>query len=296
MKSTGSQILVSILFFISILAIGIYYSFAYKTDSRYTTLTYNNTVKKYTKEDFADDTKNEDNALKTEINTELAKLNVNDATTQNKIFTYITSMANLLNKYNNIDAPVTVNNNGKVCDAWGNYSNGAYTAYINSCINVPGQNGRSCLNNNNLVSCSKYYDDGQIDQLNNVNTDDLLNSSKYNIYLGINEVNVNLNKANIDMTNLLTDYISKRNLENQQKFFIKYNEYNLDDKQKIIDKTNKEFEKTENDVNINKIQFQQVVEQNTLNDAKKEKYYNYSYYLIILILIVGFLNLMFSKF
>ena len=97
------------------------------------------------------------------------------------------------------------------------------------------------------------------------------------------------------MTNILTDYISKRNLENQQLYFIKYNEYNLDDKQKMIDKTNKEFEKTENDVNINKIQFQQVADQNTLNDTKKAKYYNYSFYLIIFIIIVGFLNFMFSK-
>ena len=307
MKLTRSQILVSILFFIFIVAIGAYYIFTYKNDSSYTTLTNNNninndnqkkiknTVKKYTKEDFADDSTGVDDDLKEEINRELAKLNVNDATTQNKIFTYITSLAKLLNKYNYIDAPITVNNNGKVCDAWGNYSNGAYSAYINSCINVPGQIGRTCLNNNNLISCSKYYEDGQIESLNNINTNDLLNNSKYNIYLAINDVNVNLNKANVDMTNILTDYISKRNLENQQLYFIKYNEYNLDDKQKMIDKTNKEFEKTENDVNINKIQFQQVADQNTLNDTKKAKYYNYSFYLIIFIIIVGFLNFMFSK-
>ena len=113
MKLTRSQILVSILFFIFIVAIGAYYIFTYKNDSSYTTLTNNdnqkkikNTVKKYTKEDFADDSTGVDDDLKEEINRELAKLNVNDATTQNKIFTYITSLSTLLNKYSNIEIEI----------------------------------------------------------------------------------------------------------------------------------------------------------------------------------------------
>lgn len=318
MKLTSSQIVLYLIFIICILLISYYYT---STNTNTNTNTINNpntnttyklnninipnpnpnlitpSQKKqyYTKESFSDDATGANDALKTEITTELNKLNITDVITQNKIFNYITSLSTLLNKYNYVDAPITINNNGSLCDPWGSYSNGTYAASLNTCINIPGQNNRTCLSKNSLVSCSKYYDDGEIENLNNINVNDLVNDSKYNIYLGINDINANVNKANVDMTNVLTDYISKRNLENQQLFFIKYNQYNLEDKKKIIDKTNKEFEKTENDVNINKIQFQQTVEQNKNNDAKKDTYYNYTFYLIILIIIVGVLNFMFSN-
>ena len=302
MKLTSIQIILYLIFIIYILLISYYYYTSTNTLNNsipnYNTPNYNTPLKKSnqinTKEGFTDNTGSND-ALKKEINEELNKLNIKDVITQNKIFTYLTSLAELLNKYNYIDAPISINNNGKMCENWGNYSNGAYNSSLNSCLNIPGQSDRTCLNNNTLVSCSKYYNDGQIENLNNIDTNELVNNSKYNIYLGINEINTNVNKANIDMTTILIDYIAKRNLENQQKYFIKYNEYNLSDKKKIIDKTNKEFVKTENDVNINKIQFQQTVEQNKQTEAKNTKYYNYIFYTIILIIIVGLLNFMFSK-
>ena len=293
MKLTSIQIVLYLLFIISILLISYYYT---------STLNYNTNTKKSnqtnqtnTREGFTDDTNVANDALKSEIMLELNKLNIIDVITQNKIFTYITSLSTLLNKYSNIDAPISINNNGKICDAWGNYSNGVYNSSLNTCINIPGQTSRTCLNNNTLVSCSKYYSDGKIESLININTNDLVNNAKYNIYLGVNEINTNINKANTDMTTILTDYISKRNLENQQKYFIKYNEYNLEDKKKIINKTNQEFEKTENDINISKINFHQTVAQNNQNDAKKNEYYNYIFYTVILIITVGILNFMFSK-
>ena len=294
MKLTSIQIVLYIIFIICILLISYYYTY---TNTKYIPKKHNtnNNIQINTKEGFADDESGANNSLRKEINEELTRLNIIDGNIKNKIFNYITSLTTLLNKYNYIDAPIPINNNGKMCDAWGGYSNGEYSASLNSCINIPGQNNRTCLNNNNLVSCSKYYDDGEIENLNSINTNDMVNNSKYNIYLAINDININLNKANLDMSKILTEYISKRNLENQQKYFITYNEYNLEDKKKIIDKTNKEFEKTENEVNINKIQFQQTVEQNNKNDAKKNQYYNYIFYTVILIIIVGLLNFMFSN-
>jgi hypothetical protein len=288
MKLTSIQIVLYLIFIICIIFISYYY-----INTSYINTTKKNNIYKE-KEGFTDN-KNNNNPLKEEINIELNKLNIKDVNTQKKIFTYITSLQKLLNKYNNLDVAITINNNGQLCDNWGNYSNGAYNASKNSCLNIPGQNEKTCLNNNSLVSCSKYFDDGEIDNLININTNDLVNNSKYNIYLGINNINTNLNKANIDMTTILTDYIAKRNLENQQDYFIKYNEYNLADKKKIIDKTNKEFEKTENNVNINKIQFQQTVEQNNVIENKYNNYYNYIFYTIIGIIIVGILNFMFSN-
>ena len=287
MKLTSIQIVLYLIFIICILLISYYYT------STLNNTTLNNTK---TKEGFSDNTVSDD-VLKEEINKVLVNLNITDASIQNKVFTYITSLSTILNKYKFIDAPISVNNNGTLCDNWGSYNNSAYSSSLNSCLNMnfQGQYNRTCLSNNNLVSCSNYYSDGKIDKLNNINTDELVNNAKYNIYLGISNINNDVYKASLNMNKVLTDYISKRNLENQQKYFIKYNTYNLEDKKKIINKSSKEFEKTENDVNINKIQFQQTVEQNNYNEAKKNKYYNYIFYTVILIIIVGLLNFMFSK-
>ena len=294
MKLTSIQIVLYLIFIICILLISYYYTSTQNNTTQNNTTTIKNATK--TKEGFSDDTVPDD-ILKEEVNKVLVKLNITDASTQNKIFNYITSLTTLLNKYKYIDAPISINNNGTMCDNWGSYNNGEYSSSLNSCLNMDfqGQYNRTCLSNNNLVSCSNYYNDGEIENLNNINTDELVNNAKYNIYLGLNEINTNVNKAHVDMTTVLTDYISKRNLENQQKYFIRYNEYNLEDKKKIMNKSSKEFEKTENDININKIQFQQTVEQNNYNEAKKNKYYNYIFYTVILIIIVGLLNFMFSK-
>ena len=302
MKLTSIQIVLYLIFIICILGISYYYTSIELNDTT-SSNTLNNTTSiknspnTKTKENFSDTTTDVNNALKLEINTELDKLNVKDVITQNKIFTHITSLLTLLNKYKYIDAPITINNNGTLCDNWGPFNKAEYASSLNKCIitGLPGQHDRICLSNNNLVSCSKYYYDGKIDSLNTIDVNEILNNAKYNIYLGISDINTEIYNANIDMTTVLTDYIGKRNLENQQKYFIKYNEYNLEDKKKIINKNNKEFEKTENDVNISKIQFQQTVEQNNYNEAKKTKYYNYIFYTVILIIIVGILNFMFSR-
>ena len=282
MKLTTIQIVLYLIFIICILLISYYY-------------TSTNTINYNTKERFTDDIEGANDVLKAEINAELDKLHIKDINIQTKVFTYIKSILTLLNKYKYIDSPISINNNAEICDLWSNYNNGEYNASLNSCINIPGQSSRSCMSNKNLVSCSKYYNDGRIESLNNVDTNELMNNAKYNIYIGISEINSNVNKANLEMSTMLADYIAKRNLENQQKYFIKYNEYNLEDKKKIINKTNKEFEKTENDVNINKIQFQQTVEQNKINDVKINTYYNYIYNTVIFIVVVGILNFMFSN-
>ena len=116
----------------------------------------------------------------------------------------------------------------------------------------------------------------------------------YNIFLELSKLNNNLNKIELEMTNILNDYIEKRNLENQQLYFINYNNSNLDDKKKIFDKANKEFEKTENNVGINKIQFQQFIKTNNINDNKVNNYYTYIIWLIVSIIIMGLLNFFFS--
>ena len=78
-------------------------------------------------------------------------------------------------------------------------------------------------------------------------------------------------------------------------YFIDYNNNNLEDKKNLFDKTNKEFEKAENDVNINKIQFPGVFRKKRNLNKTNNSYYYYVKILIILLFVVGLFNFMFQN-
>ena len=84
-------------------------------------------------------------------------------------------------------------------------------------------------------------------------------------------------------------------MENQQLYFIEYNDSNLNDKKKLIDNSKDEFEKVENDLNINKMNFSIFLDQNNNNDSITNVYYKIIYGLIIFIIVIGVLNLLFSE-
>jgi len=295
MKLTPDQIAFYIIFIICVLGIGYYYSLN----------TLNNT------EGFVDETGSQTNPQTTnatpssqsspsslmnlQVENELEKIDIKDTPTKNKIINYLTNLNSILDRYKTIEIPVSVNNNGKICENWDMYDNGKYQADGNNCISIKGKGVPKCLDNNILVSCSNYYNDGEIDKLQSINIKDIADSVKYNIMVELGAINGDLTQKSNDINNVLNELISKRNQENQQLYFIDYNNDNLDDKKKIFNKYNKEFEKSENDVTINKIQFQEFLKRNVSLNEQKDNYYYYMIWLIILLIIVGLLNLFFTE-
>ena len=279
MKLTPAQIALYIIFIICILLIGYYYSSINNTDG------------------FQDETlPSSSSSLTTlQLTNDLTTAGITDIPTQKKLIEYLKMLNVILDKYKILDVPITVNNNGNVCETWDMYDNGKYKLNNNNCIKIDGEGNPKCLDNNILTSCSNYYKDGEIDKLSTINTKDIIDSAKYNIIVEMKNVNGDIKQKSDDINNILNELISKRNLENQQLYFIDYNNDNLDDKKKIFNKYNKEFEKTENDVNINKTQFKQFIASNETMNAQKDKYYNYIIWLIILLIIVGILNFFFSE-
>jgi hypothetical protein len=276
MKLSPAQIALYIIFIICILLIGYYYSSINNTDG------------------FQDET-SPSSITTLQLTNDLTTAGIKDIPTQKKLIEYLTNLNLILDRYKTIDVPITGNNNGNICENWDMYANGKYKENGNNCIKINGKGNPKCLDNNILTSCSNYYKDGEIDKLSTINIKDILDSAKYNMVVEMANINGDLTQKNNDIDNILNELISKRNLENQQVYFIDYNNNNLDDKKNIFEKYNKEFEKTENDVNINTIQFKQFLESNQSMNAKKDKYYNYIIWLIVLLIIVGILNFFFTE-
>ena len=226
---------------------------------------------------------------------ELESMDIKDIETKTKIIGYFTEFQKLLTKADSMDAPISINNNGNECEYWDNYDNGKYKDYNNKCIKITNSTTRQCLSNNVLTSCSRYYKDGKIERLSKVNTNDIMDNLKYHTLVDLKEKEKELSEKNKEIEYILSELISKRNLENQQLYFINYNNNNLEDKKTLYEKTNKEFERAENDVNINKIQFQDFLEKKESIGKDLDTYYSYIKWLIILLIIVGLFNFMFSE-
>ncbi len=294
MKLSTTQILLYIIFIISVIVISYYYTNCNSNNNINNNTINNNTIN--TVENF----NNRNLSLnELKLDNELESNDINDIEVKTKLINYLTDLQKLLKKTETMDVAISINNNGNICDDWGMYSDGKYKYNNNNCIKINNSNKRRCLSNNILTSCSNYYKDDEqgnnIDKMLKIDTEEIMDRVKYNTFTGFKITRSELSKYNDDIDNVLSDLISKRNLENQQLYFIDYNNNNLNDKKNLFDKTNKEFEKAENDVNINKIQFHEFLEKKEILNKKNNSYYYYVKILIILLIVVGLFNFMFTE-
>ena len=201
----------------------------------------------------------------------------NDMSLQSIIDKNILDLSTILNKYKNIDVPIIINNNN-ICGDWGNYDNSI-----------------SADSSTNLVTCSNYYSDESINNLNIINTDNILNTVKTKIYLDNQNVKNDIKNMSSNIYIVLDDLINKRNLENQQISFINYNINNINDKQHLVNESKYVFEQAENDVNINQIEFAKFLQDNRNHDSQFNIYHKITIGIIITIIIMGILNILFSN-
>lgn len=284
MKLSTTQILLYIIFISCVIIISYYYK-------------RNNYNEPFNTNDNDNDDNNDDDLTLNELklDNDLEKMDIKDIETKAKIISYLTDLQKMLKPIENIDVPISINNNGDVCESWNMYANGKYKNDDNNCIKINNSKIRKCLSNSILTSCSKYYNDGEIDNMLKIDTKEIIDTVKYNTLVELKTNESEIAKYNDDVDNVLNDLISKKNLENQQLYFIDYNNNNLSDKKNLFDKTNKEFEKAENNVNINKIQFQEFLEKKETISNQSDTYYYYIKWLIILLFIVGLCNFMFTE-
>jgi len=201
-----------------------------------------------------------------------------------------------LKRFSNLDAPIIINDNGQQCTVWANYNNGKYKINDNNCIIVDNTNNRKCLGTNSMLStCNNLYNDGYINQMNNINILPLVSQARAEILFNIGNTSLNLNTKSTKIDTIINDLVTKRNLEIQQLYFINYNTENLQDKEHNITKINKNVIEKQKEVNLNQAIFSQFTELNSNTDNINKFYYKITIGLIVVIIIVGLINLISSN-
>lgn len=201
---------------------------------------------------------------------------------------------NYLNRFSNIDIPVTLNNTGAICSDWGDYEGGKYAADGNRCLVLPGKSIRQCLIGNKTTSCANYYRSGSIDDFNALEIDNIYDVFMSRVNAKSELIMKKLNNKVTEIDKYLDTLIDKKNIENQQAYFIDYNDLNVQDKKKYLDKTTTDFNKLDNDIMVNQVNFSNTVEKNKKEEKENNFYYNVMKYIFYTILVVAIANLLFS--
>jgi len=235
------------------------------------------------------------NATPTNANID-ADITTDDTTIRDIVIQSLKDLQTGLLRFSNLDAPMTINDDGNTCSVWGQYSNGKYSVNDNNCIIADNTNIRKCLGaNGGLSTCDNLYSDGYINKMNNININPFVKQSKKEILDNVKIAKVEWDNKSNKIDCLINDLVSKRNLENQQLYFINYNTNNLQDKEKNINKIDKEVSIKQTDVNINQLSFSNFIANNTSKDNLNNIYYKIIIGLVIIIVIIGILNYLFSN-
>lgn len=229
--------------------------------------------------------------------TSFDNINIQDSYTKNTVVQSLKDLEIGLDRYSYLDAPIVVDNDGKICMEWGNYNNGKFSVNENKCI-VPdnSSNIRKCLNiTGSLSGCNNLYDDGYIERMNTLNVQPLLDEAQNTILYNLSNTNTDLGDKNSELDKIISNLITKRNLEEQQLYFINYNTNNLEEKQKTIEKINDIVSDKQTEVNLNQVSFSQFLETNSSNEKIASIYYKIAIGLTITIIIMGILCILFSN-
>jgi len=206
--------------------------------------------------------------------------------TKNSINKQLPSINSLFNKYSILDPAININNNGVLCD---DITSNTCKLLDNSNTSFP-----QCISNNIMTSCSNFFSDGYINKQTNIDVASLTKQTRDNIIRNSKELISNLDKKNKQITFFLDTLIDKIKLNEQQLSFIKYNTSSIDDKKKLVNKSTEEYEKNENNININQVNFSNFLLKNNNNTNKINFYYNIMIGIIITIVIIGIFNIFVS--
>jgi len=210
----------------------------------------------------------------------------------------VDNLKTTINTNINLDVPVGLNDNGEICMQWGSYDNEKYKLNGNKCLVL--ENSRDgehqCLgNNNSLVNCNYLFRDGYINNKSVINPNTILSSIKSDLENRLNNINNDISIKTKTVDGYVTELIAKKQLENQQRYFIDYNTDNINDKENQLKINENELDEKQNNVGLNYINFKNYTEKNKTNEYWINIYYNIIIVLVILIILFVVLAILFSN-
>lgn len=156
-----------------------------------------------------------------------------------------------LEEFKMLKIPINIDDNGVECNNWNNYkgNNPNILKVNNNHCQLIG-NDSQCLNNNDdLITCNKMYNE-DIKNMSKVDIDNIVD--QYYTKLGVEFINTNKEiDDKYDIVNdLIERIINKKNLLQQQQYFVKLNQEYLGNNRDRTDELNNKYVVLNNNKNI----------------------------------------------
>jgi hypothetical protein len=149
----------------------------------------------------------------------------------------------ILYLYENLNIPIILADDNKICAPWGSYQNSKYQNNDNQCLLL--NSYRQCfssLDNKTLVQCSNLYSNNLIENANQVQVNNLYETARSRM----KEVSSDLDKLAQDKENEIQEKIIKKleitKILNQQNQLITNNSIGLDDKKNQLQNNDNELD------------------------------------------------------
>jgi len=201
------------------------------------------------------------NNVSNDISTSITSMGITDERILKILNGGIDNLTKTINTNINLDVPVGLNDNGEICMQWGSYDNGKYKLNGNKCLILDNSRDgtHQCLGNSNFpVNCNYLFGDGYITNKSVINPNTILSSIKSDLENRVNTMNSDITIKTKIVDGYVTELIAKKQLENQQRYFIDYNTENLNDKENQLQINEKELD--ENFVDVSETLFNKLSE------------------------------------
>jgi hypothetical protein len=220
---------------------------------------------------------------------------ITDNSAITNIQSHLLSLQSLLSRYNDLDAPIIIDDNGNICNMWNDYNNGKYTASKNASQIVDNSGLYKCLNSNGELSkCNNIYADGFITQKNTIPIENLLLNTLNNINSNLGNIEIKVVNMNKDADFLINRYGDLKTIEINQQDLIKNNMANMEDKKRLMNENKNKMGKQQLETSNNQINFSQIRDNINNNESWNNIYYRIVIGLVITLIILGILNFLFS--
>jgi hypothetical protein len=180
----------------------------------------------------------------------------------------------ILDKYKNLEIPISITDEFNICKPWGVYENSKYLSQDNICINVDNSGMRKCLSgdNNVLSSCNNLFRNGVIDNNNTVATDNMYNVAFNKMRSGMVEIYSLKESKDAELTDKIQKATKYSDIKNQQLALINKNSVGLEDKRKLFTKKTDELENRQNQIELNQEKFNLFMDNNNKLTARLALY------------------------
>lgn len=232
------------------------------------------------------------------INNQLSS--IPDTSTRNILQTQLTNLQTLLSRYANLDIPIVMNDAGQLCSMWGDYAEGRYREQKNQCLAIDNKNSSNnllkCLDNTGIpTTCSNIMTDGYIYSKSNIQYQPMLDSATSSIINALPTITSKVSDMKQIADTIITSLADRGSIQLQQKELIHNNNENMVYKTKIINDNTEKLDKKQNETNINQNDFSSFLNQIINTDYAANIYYKIIIGLLILIVLMGILNFLFSN-